>query len=355
MEQNDQLPFKTFQLLQIQCQLSKKFLSGNIQLKQKYIGKDFEITSLSLQINGNDPDTHFIIELQNDTENKFLYYGDLIAIKHFKTQLYINVNHDQRSDHQKEADVCLMEQPEYFVIQPPEQDNTLLLKYLNKTITHPFRLLSSDNRKYLISQLQKNDNTFQIKSKQKFNANNETEGVWNFVYINSTNNILKMFNRVYNLPIYVESGRKVIIRNLWTGFTLHSHNNITQLRKAQEVTCFSHPRDDNDYWSIVKQQSRNTSKYINCDDQIFLQHLKTALYLNGSDQESYSKLGQLVFCSDEPQLFYTQSFDDFILEMNKPFTIKFNNYFLAQSSSAAESKIGIQQEYLKLFMDYRKK
>lgn len=36
-----------------------------------------------------------------------------------------------------------------------------------------------------------------------------------------------MFDRVYSVPIYIESGTKVIIRNWWTGFTLHSHNSKT--------------------------------------------------------------------------------------------------------------------------------
>ncbi|CAK86404.1 unnamed protein product (macronuclear) [Paramecium tetraurelia] len=352
MEQKEQLPFKTFQLLQIQCQMNNKFLAGKLQIKQQILRKQIETFQLKYLGDANDPDTHFIIELQDDFQNQFLYYGDIIAIKHFKSQLYVNVNHDQRHDHSGKADVSLMEKPEYFVIQPPEEDSILLLKYLNKKIDDPFRLLSSDNRNYLFSHSQKEQNKTLVKAKQKLDVDNKNEGVWKFVYFESDNHILKMFNIVKSQPIFVESGSKIIIRNWWTGFTLHSHTNMVQLGEVQEVTCFSHPRDKNDYWSIVKQQSKNKSKYINREDQIFLQHLQTALYLNVSDEESFSQLGHLVLCSLQVQFFSLQSkfslliiaFDEFILEMNKPFTIKFNNYFLAQSPQAAESKIGIQQE-----------
>ncbi|CAD8085450.1 unnamed protein product [Paramecium primaurelia] len=341
MNQNEQIPFKTFQLLQLQCQISKKYLSGNIHLQQKVIGKNKEINSLTLEINVNEDSTNFIVELQDDTENQFLYYGDLIAIKHFKSQLYVNISRDQKHEEQKE--VFLNDEPEYFVIQPPEKENSSLLKYINQQITYPFRLQSSDNRNYLLTH-QKNDNNFQLKGRQKLECKNQLEGVWNFVNSLSKNNNIQIFDRVISAPIFIESGRKVIIRNWWTGFTLHSHNSQSQQGRTQEVTCYSHPRDENDYWSIVKQHSKNTSKFINYDDQIFLQHLTTGKYLNGSEQDSYSKLGKLVFCSDNFLLLNTQPFDDFILEMNKPFTIKFNNYFLAQSSSKAESKIGIQRE-----------
>lgn len=52
-----------------------------------------------------------------------------------------------------------------------------------------------------------------------------------------------MFNIVNNKPIYIESGSKVIIRNWWTGFTLHSHDGRIKSNNEQEVTCYSHPRD----------------------------------------------------------------------------------------------------------------
>ncbi|CAK89154.1 unnamed protein product (macronuclear) [Paramecium tetraurelia] len=342
MNQNQQqLPFKTFQLLQLQCQKTKKFLSGNVRQESKLIGKSK--STLSLQMNANDDSINFIVELQDETENEFLCYGDLIAIKHFKSQLYVNTSNDNKHDELKEFEVYLNEEPEYFVIQPPEEENFSLLKYVNQHITHPFRLLSSDNRNYLISQ-QKNDNVFYSIGRQKLISKNQQEGIWNFVQSKSTNDNLKIFDRVHSAPIFIETRRKIIIRNWWTGFTLHSHTFYSQQRKTQEVTCYSHPRDDNDYWSIVKQNSRNTSKFISYDDQIFLQHIETGKYLNGSDQDSFSKLGKLVLCSDNAALLNTQAFDDFILEVNKPFTIKFNNYFLAQSSSRAESNTGIQQE-----------
>ncbi|CAD8157228.1 unnamed protein product [Paramecium octaurelia] len=344
IQQKEQTPFKTFQLLQIQCQVTMKFLAGKLQTKQQFLGRLIETFQLRYQSDANDPDTHFIIELQDDTQNQFLFYGDLIAIKHFKSQLYINVNHDQRRDQLDQFDVSLMEKPEYFVIQPPDEDQNLQLKYLNKKIVDPFRLLSCDNRKYLISHSLKNESNTLVKGKQNLDVKITNEGVWNFVYFESDNHILKMFNRVQSQPVYVESGSKIIIRNWWTGFTLHSHTIMVSQGTKQEVTCFSHPRDKNDYWSIVKQQSRNTSKYINREDQILLQHLQTALYLNVSDEESFSELGHLVFCSLKAQFFSLQTFEEFILEMNKPFVIKFNNYFLAQSPSAAECNIGNQQE-----------
>lgn len=71
----------------------------------------------------------------------------------------MNTSNDNKHDELKEFEVYLNEEPEYFVIQPPEEENFSLLKYVNQHITHPFRLLSSDNRNYLISQ-QKNDNVF---------------------------------------------------------------------------------------------------------------------------------------------------------------------------------------------------
>ncbi|CAD8097941.1 unnamed protein product [Paramecium sonneborni] len=344
MNQQEQVSFKTFQLLQLQNLDNQQYLSGDLQIKQNFILKDEEISLFTLQNNINDPNTHFVLELQDEFRNQYLYYGDLIAIKHFKSQLYVNINHSQKPDEFQSVDAYLGEKPEYFVIQPKDEGNSTLLKYLNQKITHPFRLFSTDNRNYLISQQQKKKNKYLVKGRKNQNDINLNIGVWRFIFVEQQNNILKMFDNVSNEPIFIESGKKVIIRNWLTGFTLHSHPIITKTANKQEVTVVSHPRDENDYWCIVKQNSRNTSKFINYDDQIFLQHLNTARYLNGTDQQSYSKQGNLVCCTDQVHLFYTQAIDDFILEMYKPFTIKFNNQFLAQSKSKAECNIGQQQE-----------
>lgn len=63
-----------------------------------------------------------------------------------------------------------------------------------------------------------------------------------------------MFDNVSNEPIFIESGKKVIIRNWLTGFTLHSHPIITKTANKQEVTVVSHPRDGIIY--ILKYRKR---------------------------------------------------------------------------------------------------
>ncbi|CAK72753.1 unnamed protein product (macronuclear) [Paramecium tetraurelia] len=340
-------------LIQIRHVATKQYLKGTIHLViEKTMFKKKELDQYYLGTTPKEDDfyTYFILQKYQPTEND-LRLGDVVAIQNYGQQQFVNLNAQKKSEVTQQCYAYLDEEKHYFVIRPEKDiflnnqnaiDNSIDKKYV--------RITSIDNGYSLHSHLR----TYKTESVSQYNEvtgykNCDENDLWELLPVHE--NLTKGFQpQAQTLePIQINYGSTIIIRNFWTGWTLHSHKTCYKSTKAQEISLYSYPRDENDFWIIQKlNQEDKADRALRKNHEIWIQHNITKRFLSCANVLSYSQSGyQACGLEGKPMTgLLLQEFENSPLRMNQPFVIKHltKDLYLSQSKFQTESKIGSQQE-----------
>ncbi|CAD8142847.1 unnamed protein product [Paramecium octaurelia] len=351
MDQSSKLKQGT--LIQLRHVTTKQYLKGTIHfvvMRSFLRNKELEDYYLGTTPKEDDFYTYFIIEKYLPTDNN-LELGNIVSIKNYGLQQYVNLNPQKQSEVTKQCYACVCQDKHYFVIQPQNNIFTSNSNSIDTSIAQKYvRFTSIDNgyslHSHIVSYKSQNLSQYNEVSGIK-NCDNNT--LWEILPVqeNSIKNFIHKVQTYEQIKIY--NGDVIILRNLLTGWTLHSHTTCYKSTKLQEVSLFSYPRDNNDFWIITKANLKERDDGIfRKNDEIVLRHNQTQKFLSCSNMQSYSQSGYQVHgseCSANIGFSFEQ-FDNQPLQVNHPFLIKHStkNLYLSQSNFQTESKIGIQKE-----------
>ncbi|CAD8132144.1 unnamed protein product [Paramecium pentaurelia] len=340
-------------LIQLRNVATKQYLKGTIHfvtMKSFFRQKELEEYYLGTTQKEDDFYTYFIIQKYLPTNNN-LELGDIVSIQNYGQVQYVNLNSKRQSEVTKQCYAYLGEEKHYFVIQSDNDIFTNNCQTIETSITNKYLRFTSIDNGY---SLHSHPKAYKAQHVSQYNEvsgykNCDENTLWEILPVKQ-NQIKGFIHKVqtYQL-IQIYCGDIIIIRNLKTGWTLHSHTTCYKSTKLQEVSLFSYPRDNNDFWIITKSNLKDIDDGIlKKNDEIILQHYQTNRFLQCSNFQSYSQSGLQVYGSDSKPMtgFLFEQFDNFPLRVNHPFVIKnsTNNLYLSCSNFQTESKIGTQQE-----------
>ncbi|CAD8136245.1 unnamed protein product [Paramecium octaurelia] len=350
---DQQLKILQGRLLQIRHVATKQYLKGTIHLvveKTMFGQKELDQYYLGTTPKEDDFYTYFILHKYQLTEND-LGLGDVVAIQNYGQQQFINLNAQKKSEVTQQCFAYLDEQKHYFVIKPEKDIFVNNYNAIDTSIDKKYvRITSIDNGFSLHSHCR----TYKTESVSQYNEvtgykNCDENDLWELLPVQE--GLAKGFQpQVQTLePIQIKSGDTIIIRNFWTGWSLHSHKTCYKSTKFQEVSLYSYPRDENDFWRIQKiNQNQKDDKVLRKNDEVLIQHNNTKKFLSCANVLSYSQSGYQAYGLEGKPMtgLLLSEFENSPLRANQPFVIKHltKDLYLSQSKCQTESKIGTQQE-----------
>ncbi|CAD8138647.1 unnamed protein product [Paramecium pentaurelia] len=350
---DQQLNIQQGKLLQLRHVTTQQYLKGTIHFvieKNLFGQKELDEYYLGTTPKEDDFYTYFILEKYQPTNND-LELGDIVSIQNYGQQQFVRLNSSKKSEVTQQCYAYLGDEKHYFVIQPEKDIFINNCNAIDTSISNKYvRFTSIDNGYSLHSHLRtyKSENVSQYNEVTGY-KNCDKNDLWEIIPVHE-NKTKNFAHKVQTFePIQINSGNTIIIRNFWTGWSLHSHKTCYKSTKDQEVSLFSYPRDQNDYWIITKFNSKEKDDgTLRKNDEILLQHNQTKKFLACSNVQSYSQSGFQVYGLEGKPMkgFLLSEFENSPLRVNQPFLIKHltKDLYLSQSNFQTESKIGTQQE-----------